>query len=336
MALELTANDAQTTTTGAINNSSDPVTFTVTSAAAFPATGNFTIKIDNEYLLVTTVSGADFTASRAQEGSSIASHSGGATVTLVQTAGSFKRIIGEFHGSGTYANRPAAGTAGRLYLATDNPGVMYRDTGSAWQMYGSVIGPFTAPDITTFGTWVNQQNATIAQLGDMIRMEDDGTNNSGEDMRLRVKTLTGTVSSRTELGMRFYSTSRWNAYAGIVHRKTSDGKIIFHGPLARNDGLNKAFVARWDTFNAFAGAHVEGNYQFPDLIFLRVDWATPNNFKFYMSHDGTKWWKYSDTTDANLASFDQIGIAIGNTGPSFTDGSAPIGMDIFYLSHSEV
>lgn len=93
--MERLTNNASTTLSASVNNSSDPVTFSVVSAALFPTSGNFTVLIDSEILLVTSVSGANFTASRAQEGTSIASHSSGATVTLILTAGSLSRYAKE-------------------------------------------------------------------------------------------------------------------------------------------------------------------------------------------------------------------------------------------------
>lgn len=95
MPKEQFVNNAQTTTTATVNNSSDPVTVAATSATGFPTAGNFRIKIDNEILLVTAVSGLNFTASRAQEGTTIATHASGATVTHVLSATSLKNIINE-------------------------------------------------------------------------------------------------------------------------------------------------------------------------------------------------------------------------------------------------
>jgi hypothetical protein len=95
MAIEQFVNNAQTTTAGAINNTSDPVTFAVTDATKFPTTGNFRVIIDSEILLVTSVSGSNFTAKRAQEGTTIASHSSGAGITHILTAGSFYQWLSD-------------------------------------------------------------------------------------------------------------------------------------------------------------------------------------------------------------------------------------------------
>jgi len=46
-------------------------------------------------------------------------------------------------GADLFANRPAAGTQGRYFYATDT-GVIYRDTGSAWQAWSSLISDLIA------------------------------------------------------------------------------------------------------------------------------------------------------------------------------------------------
>ncbi|WP_337187587.1 hypothetical protein [Phenylobacterium sp.] len=79
------ANLAQTTLNGSINNS--VTSLTVASASGFPATGNFRIIVDSEIMLVTAVSGANFTVTRGYESSTAASHASGVNVTLIITAG---------------------------------------------------------------------------------------------------------------------------------------------------------------------------------------------------------------------------------------------------------
>lgn len=85
--LDRFTNLISTPLTGTINNSSNPVTFTVTSATGFPVTGSYRVLIDNELFQVTSGAGTTtWTANRPVEGTAIASHSGGPNVTLVMTA----------------------------------------------------------------------------------------------------------------------------------------------------------------------------------------------------------------------------------------------------------
>jgi hypothetical protein len=72
------------------NIGSGDTSLTVASAAPFSATGNFRINIDNELMLVTGVAGAVFTVTRAAEGTTAASHIGGANVSQVLTVASLQ------------------------------------------------------------------------------------------------------------------------------------------------------------------------------------------------------------------------------------------------------
>jgi hypothetical protein len=85
MASEQFANLAQTT----LNNTlgANATLLVVTSASNFPSTGNFRIIIDTEILLVTGVTGTNFTVTRGYEGTAASLHSAGATVAHIMTAG---------------------------------------------------------------------------------------------------------------------------------------------------------------------------------------------------------------------------------------------------------
>lgn len=86
MTTEQFANNASSTLNGAINSS--VTSLVVTSATKFSSAPQFRILIDSEYMLVTAVAGTTFTITRGIEGSTAASHSNGATVSQILTAGS--------------------------------------------------------------------------------------------------------------------------------------------------------------------------------------------------------------------------------------------------------
>jgi len=85
MAIEQFANSAQTALASALT--SGAVTLTVSSSSLFPSAGNFRIRVDNELMMVTAVSGTTWTVTRGFESTTAAAHSNGATVTQVLTAG---------------------------------------------------------------------------------------------------------------------------------------------------------------------------------------------------------------------------------------------------------
>lgn len=113
MSVEQFANLAQTTLSAAITSTS-ATSCTVTSATLFPASGNFRILIDSEIMIVTAVSSTTFTISRGQEGTSAATHSNGATVTLILTAASLAQGIQDSHttwcGDFTSSDQPTSGS----------------------------------------------------------------------------------------------------------------------------------------------------------------------------------------------------------------------------------
>lgn len=74
-----------TTLSGAMTAAS--TTLTVASAAGFPTFGTFTIKVDNEYMLVTSGAGTtSWTVTRAQSGTTAVAHNSGASVTHIDPA----------------------------------------------------------------------------------------------------------------------------------------------------------------------------------------------------------------------------------------------------------
>lgn len=80
------ANNPSTTLSGAAT--AGDTSISVTSGAAFPTTGRFTIVIESEIILVTGVAGTTWTVERGSEASAAVAHGAGATVTGVLTRAS--------------------------------------------------------------------------------------------------------------------------------------------------------------------------------------------------------------------------------------------------------
>ncbi len=85
MATEQFANNPVGILNGAINNS--VTSMVITAVGNFPTVPQFRIKIDNEYMLVTAVSGTTWTITRGAEGSTAASHIDLSAVYGILTAG---------------------------------------------------------------------------------------------------------------------------------------------------------------------------------------------------------------------------------------------------------
>lgn len=88
--MERYTNVAITTLSAGINSSVTSIT--VTSAAKFPTLGTFRVLIDNELMIVSSVSGNVFTVTRGAESTTAASHLSGATCALILSKGSVEAL----------------------------------------------------------------------------------------------------------------------------------------------------------------------------------------------------------------------------------------------------
>ena len=178
---ELFKNLASTTLSADIDNSTTSIS--VASAMGF-ASGNFRILVDSEIMKVTGVSGTTLTVVRGQEGTAATAHSNGATVKHVLTAGALDaHDQNDLAAYDTFANRPAAGTPGRIFLPTDGL-FIERDNGSIWEKFGP-IWPMTPPLAADFPRWMNQGTATFTDVkGAPVLVAPV---NSNTNLRCRVK-----------------------------------------------------------------------------------------------------------------------------------------------------
>ena len=131
----------------------------VASAMGFSG-GTFRILVDSEIMKVTGVSGTTLTVVRGQEGTPATAHSNGAAVKHILTAGALDaHDQNDLAAYDTFANRPAAGTPGRIFLPTDGI-FLERDNGSIWEKFGP-IWPMTPPLAADFPRWFNQGTSTF-------------------------------------------------------------------------------------------------------------------------------------------------------------------------------
>lgn len=159
MTIEQFVNGASTTLSGNINSS--VTSLTVASASGFPSGGNFRIIIDSEIMLVTAVSGTTFTVTRGADSTSAASHTSGASILAVITAGALTQFRGDSYQSDVIANIPSAGNAGTIYFPTDLP-IMLVDNGSSWDSWLCEPLYKLTPPPTSGWSWVNQGSATVS------------------------------------------------------------------------------------------------------------------------------------------------------------------------------
>lgn len=127
--MERFVNDPGTSLSTGCSNSD--ATITVVSASGYPTSGDFRIKIDDELMIVTAVSGAVWTVTRGAESTTAVSHSGGAIVNHVVSAGSMAIV------------------------------------NSGWALYGPPYNDTCKPSAQSF-SWRNQGSATETANGDSL------------------------------------------------------------------------------------------------------------------------------------------------------------------------
>jgi hypothetical protein len=277
---ERLANNAQTTLVDSIDDVDDPAVFNVAVPDNFPVAGNFRVIIDGEILLVTAVSGNEFTAVRAQEGTSIATHAAGVKITHIMTAGGMTQFVSDRIGFGLVANRPAAGQPNRIYLPSDGVGIDV-DDGSVWRTL-SGVAPTTTPILTDF-TWVNQGGATATQTNqcidfnmppsgsDQLRFLAKAPSTSPTDVTISFQALLHSLTFNS-VGMYLYDTGtgsllsymleydaivtykRWNSVTAFNGEPNTNVRLrqVQNSPLYlryREDATDRFFMASIDNYN---------------------------------------------------------------------------------------
>ncbi len=260
MALRKFTNGGKTTLSGAMNGSTDPVTFTVASAAGFPTSGQFNVIIEDEILLVTSVSGNDFTANRAQEGTTIAAHSSGVDVNQSLTALGITEII-----------RQMAWMPYKRFTPVGVDDEFDDENFSGWTAVGTTPVPtyeesndklsIIHPGGDTASRWYAQMKAATINIGDWIEtclrcqviadnypifnllMADGVTVGSGAQVGFDYSPIEASVIIRRITGYNTHSfqTSRalsaWNVSSHLFMRMTYTAANTFKGQIS-TDGKN--------------------------------------------------------------------------------------------------
>ena len=306
------SNNAATTLSAAITTTT-ATSCTVTDATTFPASGNFRIKIDNEILLVTTVAVSTFTITRGTEGTTAATHVNGAAVIHLLTKGGLEARVANRFISDLYANKPAAGVKGRMFLPTDGLFLEY-DDGAAWHQYGP-YKRFKAPPQTGW-QWVNQGNATATFNGGSLVLQDPDLDSNAPELRLYVRNVFPTSTSVVAAF----------AYNGAVSTNGPKCGICARCVGGADDGNFTSYGFRlWQTstypftemVHYVSPTVVEATPSYDNRVFWpmwRVFWvkcAWEGNYRrWYWSQDGVNWIKWVEETWGQYNTPSQVGIFI--------------------------
>lgn len=196
------ANNSASTLSAGINNS--VTSLAVASASTFPTLPSFRIRIDDEAMLVTAVAGTTYTVTRGIEGTAAASHSSGAIVRHVITAGALAGM-----GGWTEVIKASDETvSGSTSLQDDNELLFTPASGTFYEVevdliYASPVGGST-PDIVvsvgedatgTRGTFIgyglnngeSAANATVMSSDNTVATVNFGTAAAGAKHLVRLR-----------------------------------------------------------------------------------------------------------------------------------------------------
>ncbi len=222
-------------------------------------------------------------------------------------------VVGSY---AAYASRPAAGTAGRVFVPSDGL-TTFVDSGSAWRpiINGSVVG--TQPPAAASFTLVQSTGLTnVATLTDQtgalkLAWSGEGDAGSSEPIRYAYKAAPAdgaggyrvTAHFRPVLPTNIAGT--FNLLVGLGFRQGSDASIelmeVCFTPTAaslmrRRFTSSGTGIAPTFTFSALA----QGDADFPFLkdFWLRVEHTVSGGRSFYISTDGLNFKKFTDATSA--------------------------------------
>jgi hypothetical protein len=315
MAVEVFGNNAVSYLTAALDSSTDPAPISVHNGSVFPRSGNFRIQIDSEILLVTSVSGNTFTASRAQEGTQIVAHENGSTVKHIFTAGGLNKALDESVVVSSYSALPSAGRAGRVAFTSDDRVMLFSD-GSNWLPYG----PFTRfyPPVLSDLTWVNQgASRTATQLGTVFNINStlpNGSSNRGGLVKTALTppfklTICYTINKRV-MAESFFS-------GGIMEYESSSGKFITWEQGTFN--FINIGVHTWNNGTSFAGT-IYGWAPYDEPTYLRFMQIHDDgaNVNYNFSYDGIGWYTQYSRARTSFINADKYGVMLSEGQGSVT------------------
>jgi hypothetical protein len=320
-------NLASSTLSADIDDSTTSIS--VVSAMGFTG-GDFRILVDSEIMKVTGVSGTTFTVVRHQEGTSATAHSNGATVKHVLTAGALDtHDQNDLAVYDTYANRPAAGTSGRIFLPTDGL-FIERDNGSTWEKFGP-IWPMTPPQASDFPTWVNQGTSTIVDNKGAIFLQ--GQVNNGECLRCRVKAYpTPPFTVEMALLPNIFAYASPGAACGLCIRDSVSLKLVCYGLGGGTSDMN--IVGYNYTSPTSGNGNVTGwpsakHFSESPLVWVKYYDDGTTNRVISISVDGVTWTQMVSISRTDFITPNQIGIFVnGACGYSTSSGQADTGMTV--------
>lgn len=308
---ELFANDAYTTLNGAINNSVTSIV--VSDGGLFPSDGDFRIRIDDEFMLVTGVSGTTWTVVRAVEGMGVAptgtaaSHLNGADIRQVLTRDAMAGFGGAGGGGGILIPE--------LLLPEDDN---FQET--------AMDAKWTRVKHTTVtkGNWVSG-GGTLSWQQSVA---------AGNEMDVWVQPSTIAVGDYVQIGFKFIPSISWfTAALGFT-----DSNVWNNGTQVMNwvhwSGTN--YRSMLNTYVAYQNRTQDGTIldwgPIGTPFHVRVKYESSNTWGLYASPNGRQWYTVQNNYSRTLTpTHIFVGTALLNPGANTTNI-----LDVLYFRKNAV
>ncbi len=179
--------------------------------------------------------------------------------------------------TGTFASRPSAGNAGRVYLPSNGFSIA-RDSGTSFDPWGPIF-PLTKPSDASFA-WVNQGGSASTGDKDAIYLTAPAT--TGVSWRIRKKS----IGAGTRLEIAFLPNFLGSGtQGGIVLRESGTGKLA---TIALGDSLVAA-VQHWSSATGTSTNDVASiALSMRELVWFAVS-ISGANLLYHVSADGQNW-----------------------------------------------
>lgn len=215
--------------------------------------------------------------------------------------------------AGPIGSRPAAGTAGRLYLCTDTPLICY-DDGSAWRCWGSYDYPVAEPDNSAF-SWAAQGylgNASVdlSKGGIILKTPPSPIDN----WAIRVTSMPTPPFTLTAR-MRPLLIGRNTQHTALILRNSGTGQFVAFG-LTHVSDRNIVEMTKWNDPSSFNSVYDGGiTVAPPDRpLWFRLQDNGTYRIGFF-SFDGVYWHRIPSTnvTRTDFITPNQIGFGVNSS-----------------------
>lgn len=277
--------DYSSTISGTVNDTVTSVT--VASASGLPSEGDFFLAIEEEIVLVTHVSGTTLTIVRGEDGTTAASHSSGAAITGIVTAGYFEKF------------------------ANEQRGILALPYGRITRWDGSSFSKLTATDFTIYNSYPGSQ---LSDGNDgIVTYQAGDTGSAYYSAAMRTFSTTSDWRITAHIGMPSFDAGA--DYFALMARDSSDLSLRYLQCRPYNN-VGLAALYRSSFTDLFpSSSFSEGCGGRLDMWFrMEVEWDTSgsqDSLRGYWSRDGVHWF-LAATWTPTFASTVDIGIGVVN------------------------